>query len=35
LLENLGEHEILFIVHVIRNGHSEEALLNHVKRSIP
>jgi hypothetical protein len=35
LLENLSEHAVLIIVHVVGDGHSEQALLNHVKRSIP
>jgi hypothetical protein len=34
LLENLSQDVILLIVDIIGDGHSEEALLNHVKRSI-
>lgn len=35
LLENLGQDPILLIVHIVGNGHAEEALLDDIKCSIP
>ena len=35
LFENFSKPPILLIVYIIGHGHSEEALLNHVKCGIP